>query len=110
VRPTSAIEDQAKADGARRRLIAVTAFVRSVSSGDPSTTIFSYGPHRPPGARLNSLPRYTTKTLHDSVGVLGNHDYESGHSETIKGILHQAGVRILDGQSREIEGVILYWC
>ena len=40
------------------------------------------------------------------VGVLvGNHDYESGHSETIKDILHQAGVRILDGQSCEIEGV-----
>lgn len=39
------------------------------------------------------------------IGVLGNHDYESGQSEAIKEILHQAGIRILDGQCCEIEGV-----
>lgn len=39
------------------------------------------------------------------IGVLGNHDYESGQPEVIKEILHQAGVRILDGQCCEIDGV-----
>jgi len=39
------------------------------------------------------------------VGVLGNHDYESGQSELVKEILHQAGVRILDGQCCDIDGV-----
>jgi Icc-related predicted phosphoesterase len=39
------------------------------------------------------------------IGVLGNHDYESGHSEVVKETLNQAGVRILDGQCCEIEGV-----
>jgi uncharacterized protein len=39
------------------------------------------------------------------VGVLGNHDYESGEVEAVCGILRQAGVRLLDGQTTEIEGV-----
>lgn len=39
------------------------------------------------------------------IGVLGNHDYESGQSEVIKETLNQAGVRILDGQCCEVEGV-----
>jgi uncharacterized protein len=39
------------------------------------------------------------------IGVLGNHDYESGHAEVVKETLNQAGVRILDGQCCEIEGV-----
>lgn len=39
------------------------------------------------------------------IGVLGNHDYESGQSEVIKEILHQGGIRILDGQYCEIDDV-----
>jgi len=39
------------------------------------------------------------------VGVLGNHDYECGSPETVAQILRQAGVRILDDQAVEIEGV-----
>ncbi len=31
------------------------------------------------------------------VGVLGNHDYETGHGEEVRRILHQAGVHLLDG-------------
>ena len=39
------------------------------------------------------------------VGVLGNHDYECGHQQEVTDLLHQAGVRFLDGQAHEINGV-----
>ena len=39
------------------------------------------------------------------IGVLGNHDYECGQAEAIKDILHHEGMRLLDGQSCEIDGV-----
>src|SRR3712207_7845812 len=39
------------------------------------------------------------------VGVLGNHDYECGCVEEVGRILKAAGVRLLDGQSTEIDGV-----
>jgi Icc-related predicted phosphoesterase len=39
------------------------------------------------------------------VGVLGNHDYESGEEATVRGILADAGVHMLDGDSVEIHGV-----
>lgn len=39
------------------------------------------------------------------VGVLGNHDYESGQEEEVKRILGHAGVQILDGDACEIHGV-----
>ncbi|MBB5984632.1 metallophosphoesterase family protein [Sphingobium lignivorans] len=39
------------------------------------------------------------------VGVLGNHDYECGQPEEVARILQQAGVRILDEQAVEIEGI-----
>jgi Icc-related predicted phosphoesterase len=39
------------------------------------------------------------------VGVLGNHDYESGQAEEIKKILSDAGVTILDGEATEILGI-----
>jgi Icc-related predicted phosphoesterase len=39
------------------------------------------------------------------VGVLGNHDYESGEQENVKRILRDAGMHVLDGQSCEIDGV-----
>src|SRR3954471_6373632 len=39
------------------------------------------------------------------VAVLGNHDYECGCVEEGSQILRQAGVRLLDGQTTEIEGV-----
>ena len=39
------------------------------------------------------------------VGVLGNHDWESGHAEEVGRILKDAGVRLLNGHSCEIQGV-----
>lgn len=39
------------------------------------------------------------------VGVLGNHDYESGEADQVKRILTDAGVRLLDGDGCEIQGV-----
>jgi Icc-related predicted phosphoesterase len=39
------------------------------------------------------------------VGVLGNHDYESGQEDTVRQVLTDAGVRMLDGDAVEIDGV-----
>src|SRR6185503_10073735 len=40
-----------------------------------------------------------------AVGVLGNHDYETGEEKEITRILQDAGVRILDGDTYEIQGI-----
>jgi Icc-related predicted phosphoesterase len=37
--------------------------------------------------------------------VLGNHDYECGCENEVSSILRNAGVRLLDGQATEIDGV-----
>jgi len=39
------------------------------------------------------------------VAVLGNHDFESGKQEEVKGILTHAGATVLDGESCEFHGV-----
>ena len=39
------------------------------------------------------------------MAVLGNHDLESGKTEEVCSILREAGVDILDGDAREIQGV-----
>ena len=39
------------------------------------------------------------------VAVLGNHDYESGTPEIVAEALVRAGVRVLDGEACEVEGV-----
>ena len=39
------------------------------------------------------------------IGVLGNHDYETGHADEVRDILKHAGVKLLDGQSCEVDGV-----
>jgi Icc-related predicted phosphoesterase len=39
------------------------------------------------------------------VGVLGNHDYESGQQEDIRKCLADAGVVLLDGDTTEIHGI-----
>lgn len=44
------------------------------------------------------------------VGVLGNHDFECGQPQEVARILQQAGVRLLDGQAVEIEGVGFAGC
>ena len=39
------------------------------------------------------------------VGVLGNHDYECGQPQEVCRILRQAGLKLLEGEAYEIEGV-----
>jgi len=39
------------------------------------------------------------------IAILGNHDYESGTPEIVSETLKHAGVRVLDGEACEIEGV-----
>ena len=39
------------------------------------------------------------------VGVLGNHDFESGQQGEVREILTRAGVTLLDGESCEIHGI-----
>jgi len=39
------------------------------------------------------------------IGVLGNHDYECGQPEKVAGILTAAGMKVLDEQAIEIDGV-----
>lgn len=39
------------------------------------------------------------------VGVLGNHDYECGCAEEVAKILRGTGMRLLDGQTTEVDGV-----
>lgn len=52
------------------------------------------------------LAREITKTVKiPVVGVLGNHDYESGKQLEIKHILVDAGVILLDGETTEVHGI-----
>ena len=39
------------------------------------------------------------------VGVLGNHDYEAGMAPDVTRILNDAGVRLLDGETVELQGI-----
>ena len=40
-----------------------------------------------------------------AIGVLGNHDLESGHDKDLVSMLSDAGVTMLDGDSTEVHGV-----
>ncbi|HVI30614.1 metallophosphoesterase family protein [Phenylobacterium sp.] len=44
------------------------------------------------------------------VGVLGNHDFECGQPQEVARILHEAGVKLLDGEAYEIDGVGFAGC
>ena len=39
------------------------------------------------------------------LAVLGNHDFESGHAPEVTAILSEGGVKVLDGEATEVEGV-----
>src|SRR5215475_2075102 len=39
------------------------------------------------------------------IGVIGNHDYESGHPETVANILDQTGVTMLNGEAVGFAGI-----
>ena len=44
------------------------------------------------------------------VAVLGNHDHECGQPEVVRRMLLDAGVRVLDGEAYEIDGVGFAGC
>jgi len=44
------------------------------------------------------------------VGVLGNHDYECGQPAEVARILHDAGMKLLDGEAIEVGGVGFAGC
>src|ERR1700681_3799662 len=50
---------------------------------------------------LNVLVRLRLPT----VAVLGNHDYESGKEEELKGMMVAEGIKVLDGSAYERDGV-----
>jgi Icc-related predicted phosphoesterase len=39
------------------------------------------------------------------IGVLGNHDFESGEAKLVRQVIENAGVTMLDGEAIEIDGV-----
>ncbi len=47
----------------------------------------------------------TTTVTIPVVGVLGNHDFESGKQHEIRHILCDAGVTLLDGETAEVHGI-----
>ncbi|HLG74343.1 MAG TPA: metallophosphoesterase [Chloroflexota bacterium] len=54
----------------------------------------------------HQLVQELSDCLHRTViAVLGNHDYESGKQQEIRGILCDGGVTVLDGDSCEAHGV-----
>ena len=55
-------------------------------------------------ARVLAKELSAAKTI-PVVAVLGNHDYESGETDQVIGILTDAGVTLLDGDALEIDGV-----
>lgn len=44
------------------------------------------------------------------IGVLGNHDFESGQPQEVARILHEAGLKLLDGESHQVDGVGFAGC
>ncbi len=54
------------------------------------------------GRRLADLLRPIKVPM---IGVLGNHDFEAGKPDDLRAVLHDAGVRVLDGDCCLIRGV-----
>src|SRR5579862_5847059 len=51
------------------------------------------------------LVRELTAVKVPIVAVLGNHDFESSKQEEVKGVLMDAGIKVLDGDACEVLGV-----
>jgi Icc-related predicted phosphoesterase len=51
------------------------------------------------------LARELTAAMVPVIGVLGNHDFESGKQDEVRDILCEAGVIMLDGETHEVNGV-----
>jgi Icc-related predicted phosphoesterase len=61
----------------------------------------NYGTPEEMHSLLNALVRLRLPI----VAVLGNHDYESGREQDLMKMLHDEGVKVLDGSSYERDGV-----
>src|SRR5262245_21752780 len=52
------------------------------------------------------LARDLTSSLKiPAIAVLGNHDYEAGEEKDIVKVLQDSGIRVLDGDTYEVQGV-----
>jgi Icc-related predicted phosphoesterase len=61
-----------------------------------------YGHHEEAELLAEDLHAYVHVPI---LGVLGNHDFESGSPEKVRGTMQDAGVKLLDGESAEIDGI-----
>ena len=61
----------------------------------------NYGTAEEMHSLLNALVRLRLPI----VAVLGNHDYESGHEQELMRMMHDEGIKVLDGSSYERDGV-----
>lgn len=61
----------------------------------------NYGTPEEMHSLLNALVRLRVPI----VAVLGNHDYESGREQELMRMMHDEGIKVLDGSSYEREGV-----
>jgi len=52
------------------------------------------------------LARELTGVSVPALAVLGNHDVEAGRQEEVVHLLEEVGVTVLDGEAREIKGVV----
>src|SRR5262245_1662909 len=64
--------------------------------------IIDYG--SPEEARL-FVKELTTTVKIPILGVLGNHEYESGKEDEVQQIFTDAGILLLDGDAREVYGI-----
>ncbi|WP_212648381.1 metallophosphoesterase family protein [Deinococcus hopiensis] len=53
----------------------------------------------------HSLTKELAAVRIPTLAVLGNHDFESGTPEDVRGVLTEAGVTVLDGEACEVHGV-----
>jgi Icc-related predicted phosphoesterase len=53
----------------------------------------------------NTLARELAALRVPVVAVLGNHDFESNQQDEVRAIVEKAGVIVLDGEAREVQGI-----
>jgi Icc-related predicted phosphoesterase len=56
-------------------------------------------------SQVREFTGYLTGVEIPMLAVLGNHDHETDRSDEVCGLLQEAGVRVLDGDAVEIDGV-----
>lgn len=55
--------------------------------------------------QAQAFVEYLTGVSIPMVAVLGNHDHETDHADEVRTLLEEAGVRVLDGDAVEIDGI-----